>query len=566
MLVASVPHFLVALPLLLVTATLYLPLIHTPLDYEDGEWIRGAFPGYRSRVLQFFLMNKVLLPLLSYRVEGFFIFAAALHLACALLIYALVLALVRDLRGTLSGAFWPAWAGGAMGALAFLAYEADNLTFLSSLSYQLFCLFGLASLICSLRYFATRRWVYWLLGVGCIVASLLSHSYGLALPFVIASLELVHRRARVVVVQRWELVWRYGLHLLPVWFFLVQFMGGLTAQRVSAGRVLSHLYDPWVIQADFLHLVNYLEMVGGVFLRQCHAVPEGWHPPMTSIGIHWSNDRLATAAALGLIMLAGGVALVRRWRVGLAQVCLLFGPLWSLMTFHQTLFIGYDEAQDWRFYHNAAGFCVVLGFVVAALLRHTPAMGKASVTRAVALVLVLAASSVVVLGQPRHQVTLTRLLSGGLGLRSAYSWAPPARCASLKPLTVSQLEEALSSRQSLACRDLSHMNLAGLDFTGLNLRGADLTGANLWRATLLGADLRGAGFSFADLGDVNLLGADLREANFTGANLARAELTRAKLQGVVLVGAFRYNAIMGGMSPEQVNQVLEKKRWKEAPR
>ena len=566
MLAAAWPHVLVALSLLLVAAVLYLPLVHTPLDYEDGEWIRGAFPGYRSRVLQFLLMNKVLFPLLSYRVEGFFIFAAALHLACALMVYALVLALVRDLRSTLFGAFWPAWAGGAVGALAFLSYEADNLTFLSGLSYQLFCLFGLATLIFSLRYFSTRRWGYWLAGVGCLMASLLSHSYGLALPFVVAALELVHRRSRVVVMQRWELAWRYGLHLLPVWFFMVQLMGGLTAQRVSPGRVLSHLFAPRVLQADILHLTNYMEMAGGVFLRQSHAVLQAWHPPMTSIGIFWSDDRLATAAGLVLVLIFGVLALVLRWRVGVAQVCLIFGLLWSGLTFHQTLFIGYDEAQDWRFYHNAAGLCVILGFGVAALLRQAPAMGKARVARALALVLVLAASAAVVLGQPRHQGTLSRLLSGELVLKNVYSWAPPARCGSIKALTTIQLEEALASRQSLACRDLSRMNLSGLDLSGLDLGGADFSGANLWKATLMGADLRGAGFSFADLGQVNLLGADLRGANFTGANLSQAELTWAKLQGVVLVGAFRYNASMGGMTPEQVHQELEKKRWKGAPR
>ena len=559
------PHLLVALPLLLVAATLYLPLVHTPLDYEDGEWIRGTFPGYRSRVLQVILMNRVLLPLLSHRVEGYFIFAAALHLACALLIYGLVVSLVRNLRTTLSGAFWPAWAGGALGGVAFLAYEADNLTFLSGLSYQLFCLFGLASLLFALRYFTTRRLGHWLASVGCVVAALLSHSYGLALPLFIAALELTHRRARVVVTGRWDPVWRYGLPLLPVWFFLVQLSSGLTSQRVSVGRLLSHLYDPAVIQADLLHLANYLEMTAVVFLRQSHALP-GDKPPLTSIGIQWSDDRLYTAAALALVLLAGGVALVRRSRVGVPAVTLLFAALWSGLTFHQTLFIGYDEAQDWRFYHNAAGFCVALGFMAATLLNRAPAMGKPPVARAVSMILVFVVSAMVVLGQPVHQGTLSRLLSGELSLKNDYSWTPPAHCKELKSISVVQLEQRLASRQSLACRDLSHMHLAGLDFSGQDLRGADLTGANLWRATLRGANLQRASLCFADLAHVSLMSADLRGANLTGANLSHAELTSANLQGVVLVGAFRYNATMGNLSPEQVQRALEQAAWKEAKR
>ena len=326
------PHLLAALPLLLVAVVLYQPLVHTLLDYEDGEWIRGSFPGYRSRVLQVVLMNKVMLPLFSHHVEAYFLFAIGLHLACAMLVYALILGLVRDLRTTMPGAFWPAWAGGFLGALAFLAYEADNLTFLSGLSYQLFCLFGLGALIFSARYLATRQLNHWLFGVGCAAAGLLSHSYGLAIPLAIAALELVHRRARVSEVDRWDLTWRYGLHLLTAWFFLVQLSGNLTAQRISIGRLLSHLYDPTVIRAAGLHLANYLEMTTAVFLRRSHVAPEALKPALTGIDIHWSQGRLLAVTLFALVGLMGVVALARRWRVGAAQVALLFWVLWSGLT------------------------------------------------------------------------------------------------------------------------------------------------------------------------------------------------------------------------------------------
>ena len=559
------PHVLAALSLLLVAVVLYQPLVHTALDYEDGEWIRGSFPGYRSRVLQVVLMNKVLLPLFSHRVEAYYLFAVGLHLACAMMVYALILGLARDLRTTLPRASWPAWAGGYVGALAFLAYEADNLTFLSGLSYQLFCLFGLGALIFSARYLATRQLKYWLFGVGCATAGLLSHSYGLAVPLAIGALELTHRRARVSVGGRWDLTGRYGLHLLPAWFFLVQLTGNLTAQRITAGRLLSHLYDPTVIRAAALHLANYLEMTAAVFLRRSHAAPEGLKPPLTSIGIHWSEGRLVAASLFVLVLLLGCVALARRWRVGSVQVALLFWVLWSGLAFHQTLLIGYDEDQDWRFYHNAAGLCVLLGFVAAEFLAHLPGMRRRAVARAGAMLLALLAT-VALLGQPGPRDRLGRLLSGDLPFKNAYSWAPPEWCGALESVSAVELEELLASRQPLRCRDLSHMNLAGLDFSGRDLRGANLSGANLWRAALRGADLRGAGACFADLGQTSMQGADLRGANLTGAHLGQADLDRARIDGVVLVGAFLYNVTMGDLPSEQVQYNLMRKGWKEEAR
>lgn len=243
----------------------------------------------------------------------------------------------------------------------------------------------------------------------------------------------------------------------------------------------------------------------------------------------------------------------------------LFVLLWSGLTFHQTLFIGYDEEQGWRMYHNIAGLCLVLGFALGRGLALLSGRWPISSQRVVMSALLLAAAGWVLGSQPRNTETLGALARGKLRLKNDYSWDPAARCGRLVPISREALLVRAKQRQSLACYDLSFFDLSSIELRGADLRGADLTGSLLRAAWLEHADLRGAGLSFASAEMAHLKDADLRGANLTGANFNNVDLTGARLDGAVMVGTFRYNITMEGSSSEQVQQNLDLQVWRRSP-
>ncbi len=556
------PHALVLGAVTLVALGLHLPLIHTELDYEDGEWLRGSFPGYRSRVLQVLLMHRLLMPLFTYRVEGYYLFALLLHLLTAAALYATLLTVARCMRTGLRAGRWPVVAGAGLASIAFASHQAGSLTFLSGMSYQLFCLFGLLTVTLSLAYLERGGTWRWVLGVLCAAAALLSHSYALGLPLFIAALELCRRRSFAVPVPRWNLVWRYALHLLPLWLFATQLSTGLTANRLSPSRAARHLIDPEVLGVDLLHFANYLEIAAVTFVQRSAVLARLLPVSFPGPDLHWSADRLVTGAALLLLLLGGLWTLALRRRAGLCLVGLLFVWGWSGMTFHQTLLVGYDDQQGWRYYHNAAGLCLVGG---AALAWGFDLLVRRLNRRAVAVVMGAALAGCFgawLAADTSLRGNLAALLSGELSLKSAYTWDPHRRCAALVPTSIVELEEALNNRGTLTCRDLSGLDLSERDLRGLDLSGADLTGARLSMAALDGARLSGASLGFAALDKASLRGADLRGVNLTGANLGLADLTEARLKGAVLVGTFLYNIRMRGLTEDEIRQRLEDARWK----
>ncbi len=556
------PHLIFAAAALLLACVLYLPLAHVYLDYEDGEWMRAAYPAYRNRIVQFYFMNRVLLPLLGHRVEGYFLAASLLHLLTAGLVYIFLIMHSRWVRTTSRGSRWPVWAGAAMAGLAFVSYQADNLSFLSGMSYQLFAFFGLGALIFSLHYLGSGRTWSWGAGVICTALGLLSHSYGLTIPLVIGGLELIVRRSRLVSRGGWNIVWRYGLHLVPIWFYFLLFGSSLVSTRVSAGRILGHLGDPTILWVDLLHFVNYMQTILTSMVNKTPGIFGALQVPFPSIDIYWSLDRIFFGCSLLLITALGVRALLLRKRAGVGAAALMFLIFWSGATFHQTLLIGYDEQQDWRFYHNVVGWCLLLGFVLARALTTVTGSWRPAARQVTAVALVLAGTAAVMVTPDQALKTLAELRGGRLKLKNNYSWTPGAMCSSRQPVAEWEVKELLSSGASLSCRDFSHLNLTGTTFGGADLRGADFTGAILRNVGLSGAKLQGAGFSFAELERANLSRADLRSANFSGAGLKGTDLTGANLKGAVMVGAFRYDIEMKGLSREQVQQHIDLAIWR----
>ncbi len=510
-------------------------------------------------------MNKVLLPLLGHRVEGYFLAASLLHLLTAAQVYVFLIMSSRGIRTTLRGARWPVWAGSALAALAFVSYQADNLSFLSGLSYQLFAFFSLGALIFSLHYLGSGRTWSWMAGIICATLGLLSHSYGLTTPFVIGGLELFVRRSRLVGRGGWNIVWRYGLHLVPIWCYFLLFGSSLVSTRVSGGRIMGHLVDPRILWVDLLHFVNYMQTILTSMVIKTPGVFGAWQVPFPSIDIYWSLDRILFGCLLLGITALGLRALILRERAGVGGAALLFLIFWSGATFHQTLLIGYDEQQDWRFYHNVVGWCLLLGFVLARSLAMITRRWRPAPRQVTAVALVLAGAAAVMATPGQALKTLEELSRGQLRLKNNYSWAPGASCTTRESVAEWEVKELLSTGSSLACRDFSHMNLTGIAFGAADLRGADFTGAILRNAGMSGAKLRGAGFSFAELERADLARADLRGANFSGAGLKGTDLTGANLKEAVMVGAFRYDIEMKGLSREQVQEHIDSSIWR-APR
>lgn len=106
---------------------------------------------------------------------------------------------------------------------------------------------------------------------------------------------------------------------------------------------------------------------------------------------------------------------------------------------------------------------------------------------------------------------------------------------------------------TLACADLTGINLCDADVAGMDLRGAILTGSvcrfTQWRgANLSHADLRGA-----YLADSNFRGADLSGALLFSVSLDTADLTGANLSGANLTGAYCAEAKFVGANLSYAN-------------
>lgn len=135
-----------------------------------------------------------------------------------------------------------------------------------------------------------------------------------------------------------------------------------------------------------------------------------------------------------------------------------------------------------------------------------------------------------------------------------------------EPLTVEQVKDRITRRESFAGQDLSGLLLADLDFSDLSFENAimpdavlarsNLCGANFSGASMAGADLREAQCQRADFTDADLARANFARADLTGAVLEGAELSKANLRGAQLTraraaGALLTEADLGGANLEE---------------
>ncbi|HYO31167.1 MAG TPA: pentapeptide repeat-containing protein, partial [Thermomicrobiales bacterium] len=115
----------------------------------------------------------------------------------------------------------------------------------------------------------------------------------------------------------------------------------------------------------------------------------------------------------------------------------------------------------------------------------------------------------------------------------------------------------LQVRQTIACIDLSGVNLTGLTlsegatFDAVCLNDADLSGSVLPGATFTGSDLAGARFwssrlEGAEFVDTEMRGIDLEASDLTGAGFVNVVLSEANLQGANLVETSMQNSQLLG--------------------
>lgn len=100
------------------------------------------------------------------------------------------------------------------------------------------------------------------------------------------------------------------------------------------------------------------------------------------------------------------------------------------------------------------------------------------------------------------------------------------------------VEDQARRGQSLACTDLTMVDLSNANLAGVDLSRADLFAANLADADLIGADLNSADARRADLTGAALAGANLCATDMTGARID----SRTGLEGVSYDDATRWPA------------------------
>ncbi|MGS2718775.1 DUF2169 family type VI secretion system accessory protein [Eionea flava] len=94
--------------------------------------------------------------------------------------------------------------------------------------------------------------------------------------------------------------------------------------------------------------------------------------------------------------------------------------------------------------------------------------------------------------------------------------------------------ELISTGESLAGRDLSHLDLSGVDFSGLDLRDVMFENAILDHCLFVNANMAGAVFAGAQLHHANLSDAVLNNTNFSQAKGEATQFTRAILDNSTL--------------------------------
>jgi len=512
-------------------AAVYHTALWEPLITEDCQWIQGSNFGFSNRNLQVLLLHDLLPRLSGPHVEGFYCLSIGLHLLSSVLIYLLFLTLARTRGSGFPGGSLTHHLGGAMAALLFLVYNSVPIGFLSALSYQLVTASSLLTLLLARIYLRTGQPLLWLMVLGSFGVALASHTYGLCLVGLLLGLELLWSRAREPGEGRggWGgILLRHGPVLAMAGWYLVHYwdlfgrgltrLEGTTSLKLHEEPLRFALY----LQVATMDLAQNLAPLGDKVRR--YGMDHGGQP----LGGHL----LLILAVVVAASLLAGRQLMRRRQHDAAGVFLIFVLLWNLLAFVLTRPVPTWDHHLWRFSFNAASLCLFAPYaLLCAADRGAARLGPRWRALPASLLILLA---MIMWGPDLGRRTLglwDRAASGRWG-RNPGSCRLPAQCDAWATVAAGEVARAGRGARSLACADLSNLQLEGVDLREADLRGANLSNARLKRVNLGGARLDGACLNWARLEEVNAQGARLRGASFVGATLLKSDLTGADTRDV----------------------------------
>ena len=355
-----------------------------------------------------------------------------------------------------------------MASLLFLVYNSVPISFLSALSYQLVTCFTLLTLLLAQAFLKSRRPLLWLM-----VLANFSGLFGRGLARLDGAASL-------------------KLHEEPLRFALY-------------------------LQITTMDLVQNLAPLGEKVRR--YGLNHDGQPP--------GDHLILILAGVALASLLAFPRILRRRPPGAAGVFLLFVLLWNLSAYALTRPAPSWDSHLWRFNFNAAGLCL---FAPYALLCAADGYAARLGSRWCASPALLLALLAMIMWGPdlglRSLALWDQAVSGRRG-QNPGSCRLTAPCRAWAEVAEADLARPARGAWSLACADLSNIQLEDLDLRGADLRGANLSNTSLRRVNLSGARLDGACFNWARLEDVNAHGARLRGASLVGATLRRVDLTGA---------------------------------------
>ncbi len=517
----ALPHLgvLLLLTLIILPALLLKPYFHH--HGEDTIVVADiVFGGNPWRVMEVAVFNWLGLSLFHEWWQGIGFLSALLSVSVAFSIYLLWLELAHLLPTHVRAAT----GGHAPGLLAAYGTALMNnryITDITGVSYRLAALFGLLTLVLSLRYHRTARWPWWAAAMLAYLLSGLSHSFTWPLGLLILLLEMTRRRRDPATGAPRPLLRYFLMALVPVgiligstaYMQLMQFLSGdMPGPRNPSGGPAAFLLG------RYIYMVVTATVIHPVFANLSHSPGAA----------EWAVD--------ALLVLVMAVGLARLWRgrgLDLLGLITLFVLLWFVLTILPLLVSAVEwQAGVYRFTYPMLGPILVASYLAIRLL----ALAARLLPRAWQGPRLMAgvAGCIIVVHLPFGPTGagLARAVeSGRYGLHQPCPGQ--ATCAAIKELDAEAVKQ-LGQGAALNCTDLSLADLSGVDLGAADLRRANLSGVRLLKTGLAGARLQESCAYWGDMRDLKLPRANLKGARFIGCFMNRVDLTGADMREVSL--------------------------------
>ena len=527
------PLFWIAVAYTTVLCTRYQLFLTADLTAEDAAWVRGDLLGNALRLTAGYTYNQLILPLFGDRLMGYKLPGLLLHLANALLLHILFVALFRRVSSQLARDERLIQLGGFLAGLTFLFIEPGTVSYHSALSYQLasfFSLLTLLTLLFSTMHLARPGYATPLLAATAYGLALISHAYTVALPLFVLLLEPLLCRARPL--PRRLLATGILLGGMGVSFAL--FIGHFR------GWLLGYGWGGMIKQAGRESLPVALVM--GPFNVLYKALL-----PMGAEEAYLTPALLPLYLVLWVVII--GAALFRFFRrtpaLGLSGVLLLFFLGWNTMCFLQEFRTGVAYSTFWRAYFNNIGLAMCAGYLAALVLRAGVRAARRSTFPPRGFALGSGAALVLYLLFNPMALASFALLPGNIQKGMARR-----ACLTHEVCPAPGVGPCVDHRQGkLSVAHLAGKMLKGARFTGAVLSSADMKAAQLDRACLAFATMHHANLDNTRLQGASFYGAkglkaSFRKADMTRARLDSADLTHSRMAGATLIRATARRAVL----------------------